>query len=120
MKIEGYEYIAHKIINRPWGVECRFAVKKPDGDDINDIVIIKDEKVTEKELVELITSRLQMIDIPIEESIPEPVMYTENQVEELLIEKGYILKGESISSLKSKTEIVEISILESTSIKEIK
>lgn len=49
MKIEGYTYIAHKIIQCPWGIECRFTVAKHDGSHINDIVMIGDEKAAEEE-----------------------------------------------------------------------
>jgi len=44
MDIKGYKYIAHKIVPRPWGIECRFTVARLDESHINDIAMLKDGK----------------------------------------------------------------------------
>lgn len=50
MEIAGYTYIAHKIIPRPWGVECRFTMAKPDGSHINDIVMVPNVNISNADL----------------------------------------------------------------------
>ena len=38
LEIEGYTYITHKLINRPWGPEIRFTMARPDGSHINAVL----------------------------------------------------------------------------------
>jgi len=49
LEIEGYDYITHKIVQRPWGKECRFTVKGTKGN-IDDVISVA-ENVTDEELV---------------------------------------------------------------------
>lgn len=103
--IDGYKYITHKLINRPWGPECRYTVAKADGSHINDVVVIPSMKIEEKELTEIVAARLAMIDIEPEIIEPEQT-YTATQVKELLIEKGYMSSQEKLEDLKPVSELV--------------
>ena len=85
MKIEGYQYITHKIIPRPWGIECRFTVARPDGTHINEIVMLNDGLEDEAQIASLIVGKLKVIDVPLETLIPERI-YTETEVKNLLDE----------------------------------
>ena len=40
LTIPDYTYIAHKLINRPWGPEVRFTVARSDGSHINEVIPI--------------------------------------------------------------------------------
>ena len=104
MEIRGYQYIAHKIIPRPWGIECRFTVDK-DGRHINDIVMLKDGKESVEEIAELIGKRLALVDRPVEVFIPER-MFTESEIKAILVAKGYLTEGESLEDLKTKEELL--------------
>jgi len=110
MKLKDYQYITHKIIFRPWGVECRFTVARLDGTHINDIVMLKDGKEDETQLALLIFERLKKVDIPSEIIISE-MIYTETEAENLMIEKGYLVLGQDLSDLKSKENLLEIKAL---------
>jgi hypothetical protein len=101
MNIPGYKYLTHKIITRPWGVECRFAVRRDNEPDFNDIVMVSSEKADEKELVELIVARLKLCDRPKDQDIVSERTYTETEVKRLLIEKGYLTKDQGIVDLKT-------------------
>ena len=101
MKIEGYQYIIHKIIPRPWGIECRFTVARPDGTYINEIVMLSDGLEDEAQIASLIVGKLKVIDVPLETLIPERI-YTETEVKNLMAEKGYLIPGENLLDLKSK------------------
>jgi hypothetical protein len=106
MEIEGYKYIQHNIITRPWGIECQFTVVKIDGTHINDIVMVKSEKADEKEIASLITQRLIEVDhIKEPEPLPEKI-YTKTEVESLLVSKGLILSTETIDDLQSKDILI--------------
>ena len=85
MKIEGYQYIIHKIIPRLWGIECRFTVARPDGTHINEIVMLNDGLEDEAQIASLIVSKLKIIDVPLETLIPERI-YTETEAKNLLDE----------------------------------
>ena len=107
MKIEGYQYIIHKIIPRPWGIECRFTVARPDGTHINEIVMLNDGLEDEAQIASLIVSKLKVIDVPLETLIPERI-YTETEVKNLMVEKGYLIPGENLLDLKSKWDLLQV------------
>jgi len=104
MKIEGYQYITHKIIPRPWGIECRFTVARPDGTHINEIVMLNDGLEDEAQIASLIVGKLKVIDVPLETLIPERI-YTETEAKNLMIEKGYLIEGQKLAELKTKEEL---------------
>lgn len=58
LNIEGYTYIAHKLIRRPWGPECRFTFARPDGSHINDVIPIGSIDISNADLVVLVTTYL--------------------------------------------------------------
>ena len=107
MKIEGYQYIIHKIIPRPWGIECRFTVARPDGTHINEIVMLNDGLEDEAQIASLIIGKLKVIDVPLETLIPERI-YTETEVKNLMVEKGYLILGENLLDLKSKWDLLQV------------
>ena len=107
MKIEGYQYITHKIIPRPWGIECRFTVARPDGTHINEIVMLNDGLEDEAQIASLIVGKLKVIDVPLETLIPERI-YTETEAKNLMVEKGYLIPGENLSDLKSKWDLLQV------------
>ena len=104
MKIEGYQYITHKIIPRPWGIECRFTVARPDGTHINEIVMLNDGLEDEAQIASLIIGKLKVIDVPLETLIPERI-YTETEVKNLMVEKGYLIEDQKLAELKTKEEL---------------
>ena len=107
MKIEGYQYITHKIIPRPWGIECRFTVARPDGTHINEIVMLNDGLEDEAQIASLIIGKLKVIDVPLETLIPERI-YTETEVKNLMVEKGYLIPEENLLDLKSKWDLLQV------------
>ena len=107
MKIEGYQYIIHKIIPRPWGIECRFTVARPDGTHINEIVMLNDGLEDEAQIASLIVGKLKVIDVPLETLIPERI-YTETEVKNLMIEKGYLIPDGNLLDLKSKWDLLQV------------
>ena len=107
MKIEGYQYIIHKIIPRPWGIECRFTVARPDGTHINEIVMLNDGLEDEAQIASLIIGKLKVIDVPLETLIPERI-YTETEVKNLMVEKGYLIPEENLLDLKSKWDLLQV------------
>ena len=59
MDIEGYTYIAHKLIERPWGPECRFTVARlTDKSHINEVIAIPSVSVSQPDLIALVSARL--------------------------------------------------------------
>jgi len=46
MKLTGYELVGYKLINRPWGSECRYTVARPDQSHINNVIEIPDMKIS--------------------------------------------------------------------------
>ena len=104
MKIEGYQYIIHKIIPRPWGIECRFTVARPDGTHINEIVMLNDGLEDKAQIASLIVGKLKVIDVPLETLIPERI-YTETEVKNLMVEKGYLTEDQKLAELKTKEEL---------------
>ena len=104
MKIEGYQYIIHKIIPRPWGIECRFTVARPDGTHINEIVMLNDGLEDEAQIASLIVGKLKVIDVPLETLIPERI-YTETEAKNLMVEKGYLIEDQKLAELKTKEEL---------------
>ena len=63
MNINNYELITHKLIDRPYGWECRYTVRKETGTLIDDVVSITDEKINEEELARIIENRLKLLDV---------------------------------------------------------
>ena len=61
MNIPGYEYITHKLIERPWGCELRYTVKDASGNLIDDVVSIPAMDISDNELVTIITERLSLL-----------------------------------------------------------
>jgi hypothetical protein len=61
MNLPGCEYITHKLIQRPWGPECRFTVRLSDGDEINEVISVPNMGITEEELASLILRRTEII-----------------------------------------------------------
>jgi hypothetical protein len=59
MNIEGY--IIHKIIPRPWGIECRFTVKRGENE-YNEIVMIDSVDPAESVLIDLIERRITVLE----------------------------------------------------------
>jgi len=57
MEIPGYTYLTHKIIFRPWGIECRFTVGR-DGQHFNDIVMLETGNENETVIADAIVKRL--------------------------------------------------------------
>lgn len=53
--ISGYTYITHKIINRPWGPECRATFADADGTHINEVFPIPSADATNQQLVDIIS-----------------------------------------------------------------
>jgi hypothetical protein len=106
--------MTHKLIDRPWGPECRFTVARmPDGSHINEVIRIPDMKIEEAELVKLISVALVQID-----RIPEPfvdpimaaVMAREEEIKMFLVSKDLIRSDQSITDVKSKAEYIDIKV----------
>jgi len=106
MDIIGYTYIQHNIVVRPWGIECQYTVSRADGTHINDVVMVSGKKADENELVNLISLRLVEIDHADEEVMLPEKIYTETEVESLLIDKGLILRSQTIDDLLSKEDML--------------
>ena len=58
MEIPGYTYLTHKIIPRPWGIECRFTMARADGTHINDIVMVPSADISDSDLTALVAAYL--------------------------------------------------------------
>jgi len=107
MEIKGYKYLAHKIVPRPWGIECRFAVARlTDDSHINDIAMLETGKEDEKEIALAVAKRLSLIDVPVEYKEPERI-YTEAEIKSLLVEKGYLKEEEKVEDLKALSELTK-------------
>jgi hypothetical protein len=117
LEIEGYTYITHKLINRPWGPECRYTVARPDGTHINDVVPVSSMKIEEMELVTVIVERLKGIDVeplppppdPMIKMVDDAVAAKEAEIKAILVSKELLTKDEEITDIKSKTEIISAS-----------
>ncbi len=114
MEIDGYKYIQHKLKLRVWRVECQFTVAKTDGSHINDVISIPDLKIDEKSLATLILERLKIIDHPIEpfidpqiKMIEDAVIARENEIKDILIKKGLLLKDQSIEDIAAKEVVIK-------------
>lgn len=104
MEIKGYKYIQHRIINRPSGVECQFTVDK-DGEYINAIIPLKDkEEPDDKSLTVAITAYLQSLPVRTEQATER--MYSETEVKNLFVEKGYITADKSIADVPTKDQLL--------------
>ncbi len=69
MEIPGYTYITHKLIQRPWGPECRFTVQDSDGQFIDEVIPVQSMEVTEEELSVLISERADRIKLSQQEQL---------------------------------------------------
>ena len=113
LDIEGYTYITHKLINRPWGPEVRFTVAKPDGTHINEVLPIPSEKITDEELTKIIIDALKKIDVVIEPP-PDPmdlmiklaVEQKEAEIKNILVAKELMTSEQEITDIKTKAEII--------------
>jgi len=104
MEIEGYKWITGKVIARSWGTEYRYTVEK-DGEHINDIVMIPDEKTSEADIIKLITAKLKQIDVAPDIPI-SPEEEKEKEIEAFLVVKGLLEDGQNYQEIKSKAEIL--------------
>jgi hypothetical protein len=106
MKIPGYTYVTHKIISRPWGPECRYTVSR-DGIDINDVVMLSSVKADDQQVCDQIVARLAVIDAPKPVDDEPVLMYSETEVVDLLVQKGYLTTDECLADLKTATEFTK-------------
>lgn len=109
MNLKNYTLIAYKLMQRPWGPECRYTVS-PDtgGVDINDVISIPDMKILESDLAKLIQERLVRIDVSF---IPGPVpeVLSEMTVEKYLKDNGYIKPKQTLEMVKTQMmKIIEV------------
>ena len=58
MEIEGYTYITHKLIDRPWYPECRCTFARLDGSHINEVIRIPGMDISNEDLTTLVSARL--------------------------------------------------------------
>jgi len=72
MNIPGYTYVTHKLIDRPWGPECRYTVRDADGKLLDDVAAIPAMSVTEDALVDIISARLALITGPLPQPEEDP------------------------------------------------
>lgn len=106
MKIIGYNWITGKMVPRPWGIEYRYTVAKPDGDHINDVVMLPDgEKTDEKIIISIITEKLKQIDVEPEIMVSQEEA-KEAEIKTLLVSKGLLEEWQDYRDIKSKAEIL--------------
>jgi hypothetical protein len=112
MEIAGYKYIAHKLIERPWGPECRFTLSREGKPDFNEVIAISNLKIEEKDLIELIEAHIMRGDV---EREPEPEIepaVTQVTVEQYLKDNGYLAKEETLDTITTlKTDLAEAKAL---------
>ena len=58
MEIEGFTYITHKLIDRPWGPECRYTFAWPTGEHINEVIRIPSMDISNDDLKALVVAQL--------------------------------------------------------------
>ena len=118
MEIEGYKYIAHKLIQRPWGPECRFTVARlPDNSHINEVIVIESIKIEESVLAEQIASRCKEIDSIVAEpvidlrqvEIDAAVSAKEAEIKAMLVAKEMITAEQQIADVKTKADYANVS-----------
>jgi len=109
MNIKNYTFITGKKIQRPWGFEFRYTVQNQDERKIDSIINLVDGNETDGEIEVLITNQLLKIDV-IPEPVPDPIEEAKNEKEEeirqILIEKGLLTEEDEIGDLKNKDEIL--------------
>jgi len=109
MNIKNYIYVTGKKIQRLWGFEYRYTVENQAGRKIDSIVNLLDGKETDEQVATLISNQLSKINI-IPEPVPDPIEEAKNEKEEeikqILIEKGLLTEEDEISDLKNKDEIL--------------
>ena len=74
--------ITHKIIQRPWGIECRFCCQREGLDDINDSIMLNRE---DEDPTALITAKIEHLDATQEASAivqQEPTSSILNTIED--------------------------------------
>jgi hypothetical protein len=105
MDIKGYKYIQHRIINRPWGTECQFTVVDNGGNQINAVIPLKEkESPDEKSIAISITAYLQLLPDTTENKVER--MYSETEVKNMFVEKGYITADKSINDVPTKAMLI--------------
>lgn len=107
INIPNYTYVTHRIIARPWGIECNFTVRDITGNDINDTITVTSAVVDESEIAELITTRLQSITTLQSEPIPPVATIAVSNIDAGLIEAKERLKGFGIIQIKTNPLISE-------------
>jgi hypothetical protein len=98
MEISGYTYIQHNFNPRPWGIECQYTVKKENGENIDDVIIVANMNINDLDLSKQIENRLAVIDPP---PIPEPIDVPDNRsmydkVTQSLRDSGLLPDGVSL------------------------
>ena len=63
MIIAGYTYVTHKLISRPWGPECRYTFRRPDGTLIDDTVDVGSMDISDADLIDKVTARLAQLKV---------------------------------------------------------
>lgn len=110
MKIEGFEYVQHRMIVRPYGIECQYTVKDVNGF-IDSVVDVESEKISEDDLAKAIKTQLDARPIlssePPEDPIQRAITEKEAEFKALLVAKQLITEAKSIYDIKSKTEYIE-------------
>jgi len=105
VELENGKYIQHRILVRPWGWECQFTVDL-DGRYIDEVLPI-DSKADEKAISQAIDDRLLEIKNRLQDAaqeVPERI-YTEKEIVSLLVSKELLTEDQSLSDLRSKSEI---------------
>jgi hypothetical protein len=111
VKLTGVEYIQHRFINRPWGVECQFTAAKPDGTHINEVIKVESAKIEEADLAKLVQARcdaaLVVPDAPVDTrqaEIDAAVAAKEAEIKTLLVAKELITAEQTIYDVKTKED----------------
>ena len=58
MQIEGYTYIQHKLLSRPWGPTCQFTFARSDGTHINGVSSVPSMDVLNEDLIDIVSAYL--------------------------------------------------------------
>lgn len=109
MDIKNYTFIAGKKINRLWGWEYRYTVQNSTGRNIDSIVKIADENVSDEDIAKLIVAQLAKIDV-VYEPLPDPIELAkqekEDEIKAFLVSKELITSEDTVWDIKSKDEII--------------
>lgn len=102
MDLKNYTLVAYKLIQRPWGPECRYTVARLNGSHINEVISIPNLKIDEMSLATLILESLKRVDIPYVLEPPFPQILTKESVEEYLRIEGYIKPEQTLEMVKTQ------------------